>query len=99
MCIRDSLFIELEADDDQLDFPLIYASARDGIAKYSMDDDSKDLTPLFETIIKYCPAPEGDDKAPFQCIVTTLDADEYLGKVAIGRITRGTCLLYTSRCV
>ena len=84
------LFIELEADDDQLDFPLIYASARDGIAKYSMDDDSKDLTPLFETIIKYCPAPEGDDKAPFQCIVTTLDADEYLGKVAIGRITRGT---------
>jgi GTP-binding protein len=84
------LFIELEADDDQLDFPLIYASARDGIAKYNMDDEGKDLTPLFETIIKYCPAPEGDAEGPFQCIVTTLDADEYLGKVAIGRITRGT---------
>ena len=84
------LFIELEADDEQLEFPMIYASARNGVAKYSMDDDNEDLKPLFDTIIKHCPAPEGDENAPLQCIVTTLDSDDYLGKVAIGRITRGT---------
>ena len=84
------LFIELEADDEQLEFPMIYASARNGVAKYSMDDDNEDLKPLFDTIIKHCPAPEGDENAPLQCIVTTLDSYDYLGKVAIGRITRGT---------
>ncbi len=84
------LFMELDADDDQLDFPLIYASARAGIAKYNMNDESSDLTPLFETILKYCPAPEGDPDGPLQIMTTTLDADDYLGKVAIGRITRGT---------
>ncbi len=84
------LFMELDADDDQLDFPLIYASARAGIAKYHMDDESSDLTPLFETILKYIPAPEGDPDAPLQIMTTTLDADDYLGKVAIGRIARGT---------
>lgn len=84
------LFMELDADDDQLDFPLIYASARSGIAKYHMDDESNDLTPLFETILKCIPAPEGDPEAPLQIMTTTLDADDYLGKVAIGRIARGT---------
>lgn len=84
------LFMELDADEDQLDFPLIYASARAGIAKYNMSDESNDLTPLFETILKYIPAPEGDPEAPLQIMTTTLDADGYLGKVAIGRITRGT---------
>lgn len=84
------LFMELDADDDQLDFPLIYASARAGIAKYHMDDESQDLTPLFETILKYIPAPEGDPEAPLQIMTTTLDADDYLGKVAVGRIARGT---------
>lgn len=84
------LFMELDADEDQLDFPLIYASARAGIAKYNMSDESNDLTPLFETILKYIPAPEGDPEAPLQIMTTTLDADDYLGKVAIGRITRGT---------
>ncbi len=83
------LFVELDATDEQLDFPLIYASAREGIAKYSMNDDSKDLTPLFETLLKYCPAPEGDAEAPLQIMVTTLDYDDYLGKIAIGRIVRG----------
>lgn len=84
------LFMELDADDDQLDFPLIYASARAGIAKYKMEDESQDLTPLFETILKYIPAPEGDPEAPLQIMTTTLDADDYLGKVAVGRIARGT---------
>lgn len=84
------LFMELDADDDQLDFPLIYASARSGIAKYHVDDDNKDLTPLFDTILKSIPAPEGDPEAPLQFMTTTLDADDYLGKVAIGRIARGT---------
>lgn len=83
------LFVELDATDEQLDFPLIYASAREGIAKYSMNDDSKDLTPLFETLLKYCPAPEGDAEAPLQIMVTTLDYDDYMGKIAIGRIVRG----------
>lgn len=84
------LFMELDADEDQIDFPLIYASARAGIAKYNMSDESSDLTPLFETILKYCPAPEGDPDGPLQIMTTTLDADDYLGKVAIGRIARGT---------
>ncbi len=84
------LFMELDADEEQLDFPLIYASARAGIAKYHMSDESGDLTPLFETILKCIPAPEGDPEAPLQIMTTTLDADEYLGKVAIGRVTRGT---------
>lgn len=84
------LFMELDADEDQLDFPLIYASARAGIAKYSMGDDSHDLGPLFETILRCIPAPEGDPEGPLQIMTTTLDADDYLGKVAIGRVTRGT---------
>lgn len=83
------LFVELNASDEQLDFPLIYTSARAGIAKYHMNDDSHDLTPLFETILKSCPAPEGDAEAPLQIMVTTLDHDDYLGKIAIGRIVRG----------
>ncbi len=84
------LFMELDADEEQLDFPLIYASARAGIAKYHMTDESHDLTPLFETILKCIPAPECDPNAPLQIMTTTLDADDYLGKVAIGRIARGT---------
>lgn len=84
------LFMELDADEDQLDFPLVYASARAGIAKLSMSEESDNLTPLFDTILKYIPAPEGDAEAPLQIMTTTLDADEYLGKVAIGRITRGS---------
>ena len=83
------LFMELEANDDQLDFPVIYANGRDGIAKYSMDDDSSDLEPLFKTIIKYCPCPKGDIDGPLQFMVTTLDYDDYVGKIAIGRIVRG----------
>lgn len=83
------LFMELEADDDQLDFPVVYASARDGIAKLSMDDEGKDMQPLFEVLLKEIPAPQGGIDGPLQFMVTTLDYDDYVGKIAVGRIVRG----------
>lgn len=83
------LFMELDASDEQLDFPVVYANGRDGIAKTSMDEESDNLEPLFKTIIKYCPAPNGDLEGPLQFMVTTLDYDDYVGKIAIGRIVRG----------
>lgn len=83
------LFMELDANDEQLDFPVVYAAARDGIAKMSMDDDSKDLTPLFNLLINVIPAPSGDIDGPLQAMVTTLDNDDYVGKIAIGRVVRG----------
>ena len=84
------LFMELDADDDQLDFPVIYATARDGIAKYNMEDESTNLEPLMETIVKEIPAPHGDPDGPLQMMVTTLEADAFVGRVAVGRISRGT---------
>ena len=86
------LFIELDADDDQLDFPVIYAAARAGIAKLSMDDESDNLAPLFELLLKEIPGPKGDVDGPLQMMVTTLDYDEYVGRIAIGRIIRGKIL-------
>ena len=83
------LFMELGADDDQLEFPVVYCAARDGIAKLDMSDASDNLTPLMDTIIKEIPAPKGNEDGPLQLMVTTLDADEYVGKVAIGRVMRG----------
>lgn len=83
------LFIELDASEEQLEFPVIYASARAGVARLSMDDDSTDLEPLMKTLVDYIPAPEGDKEAPLQIMVTTLDYDDYVGKIAIGRIVRG----------
>ncbi|MFA6850990.1 MAG: translational GTPase TypA [Selenomonadaceae bacterium] len=83
------LFMELGADDDQLDFPVVYAAARDGIAKMNMEDESDNLDPLMDLLIKEIPAPHGDANGPLQIMVTTLDADEYVGRVAIGRIIRG----------
>ncbi|BDG59091.1 translational GTPase TypA [Caldinitratiruptor microaerophilus] len=83
------LFIELGADDQQIDFPVVYASARRGTASLSPDDPGRDLEPLFRTIIDHVPAPEGDPDGPLQLLVTTLDYDEYVGRVAIGRIARG----------
>ena len=84
------LFMELDADDDQLDFPVVYATARDGIAKLAMDDESESLEPLMQTIVKEIPAPHGSASGPLQMMVTTLEADEYVGRVAIGRIIRGS---------
>ena len=87
--ILDS-FIELGADDDLLDFPAVYASARDGFAKLDLNDESDDLAPLFETILEHIPAPEGDMEAPLQFLVSSIDYDEYIGRIAIGRVERGT---------
>lgn len=83
------LFMELDADDEQLDFPVIYTAAKAGIAKKNIDDDSKTMEPLLETIVKEMPAPVGILDAPLQMVITTLEADAYVGKVAIGRIQRG----------
>ncbi|MDD4601523.1 GTP-binding protein TypA/BipA [bioreactor metagenome] len=83
------LFIELDANDEQLDFPVIYCAARDGIAKLSMTDESDNLHPLFELLIQQIPAPQGEIDGPLQMMVTTLDYDDYVGKIAIGRIVRG----------
>lgn len=85
------LFIELGADDDQLEFPVLYASGRSGFAKLDLDDPDKDLTPLFDTIISEIPAPTGDPQAPLQMLVTSIDWDDYVGRIAIGRIKNG-CL-------
>ena len=84
------LFMELDADDDQLDFPVIYAAARDGIAKFNMEDTNDNLEPLMQTIVKEIPAPQGDAEGPLQMMVTTLEADDYVGRVAIGRVIRGS---------
>ena len=83
------LFMELDADDEQLDFPVIYTAAKAGISKKSMDEEDQDLTPLMETIIKEIPAPEGELDKPLQMVVTTLEADDYVGRIAIGRVQRG----------
>ena len=83
------LFMELEANDQQLDFPVVYATARDGIAKLAMSDESDNLQPLFKTLIETIPAPEGEIDGPLQIMVTTLDYDDYVGRIAIGRIVRG----------
>lgn len=84
------LFIELGANDEQLDFPIIYASARAGYAKYNVEDDNDNMQPLFETIIKHVAPPEGYVDEPFQMLVTTLDSSTFVGKIAIGKIERGT---------
>lgn len=83
------LFIELGADDDQLDFPVVYASAREGTAKIDMEDEAVNLEPLFNVIIEHVKAPEGYIDMPFQMLVTTIDSNEYVGKIAIGKIQRG----------
>jgi GTP-binding protein len=83
------LFLELATRDEHLDFPVLYAIGRDGVAMYSPDDERRDLEPLFETIINTVPAPKVDPDAPLQLLVAALDYDDYKGKYAIGRIVRG----------
>jgi GTP-binding protein len=85
-----NLFIELGANDSQIDFPIVYTSAKLGIAKLGPEDSSDSLGPLFETIINNIPAPKGDKDGPLQLLVTTLDHDEYVGRIAIGRVFRGS---------
>jgi GTP-binding protein len=84
------LLIELEANEAQLDATVVYASARDGTATMHMDIKPVDLTPLFETIVRYVPAPPSDENGPFQMLISTIDHSPYLGRLGIGRIERGT---------
>ncbi len=84
------LFIELGASDEQLDFPVVYGSGRDGYAKKSLSDENKDMEPLFDMILTHAPQPPTDDDAPVQFQAATLDHDDFLGRIAIGRIRRGT---------
>ena len=84
------LFIELGANDDQLEFPVVYASARDGYASLDPNVREGDMRPLFEEIIKEIEAPEGDVNAPLQCIFSSLDYDDYIGRIGVGRVKRGT---------
>ncbi|MCR4716735.1 MAG: translational GTPase TypA [Lachnospiraceae bacterium] len=84
------LFIELDATEEQLDSPFVFASARDGVASYEYDSPGTDLKPLFETIIKHIPAPEGDKEAPLQTLVSTIDYNEYVGRIGVGKISNGS---------
>jgi GTP-binding protein len=84
------LFIDLDATEDQLDFPVVYTNARDGVAHRKIGDDSKDLLPLFETIVKSIPAPPGDPGGVLQIQVMNLDYSDFLGRIAIGRVFNGT---------
>jgi GTP-binding protein len=86
------LFIDLDATEDQLDFPVIYTNARDGVAHRKQGDDSKDLLPLFEAIVERIPAPAGDPAATLQLQVMNLDYSEFLGRIAIARVFNGTLL-------
>ncbi len=84
------LFIELGADEDQIEFPVVFASAKDGYASYDMRDREGDMRPIFESIVKEIPAPKGDVDAPLQVLFSSLDYDDYVGRIGIGRIERGT---------
>lgn len=84
------LFIDLDANEDQLECPFVFASAKQGFAKLDMNDESEDMKPLFETIIDYIPAPEGDDKADTQVLISTIDYNDYVGRIGVGKIDNGT---------
>ncbi len=83
------LFIELGADEDQLDFPVVYASGRDGYASLDPTVREGDMRPLFEAILKYVPAPEGDPDGPLQILFSNIDHDDYTGRIGVGRVERG----------
>ncbi len=83
------LLMDLDATDEQLDSPMLFCSGRNGTASYSPEVPGTDLKPLFETILEYIPAPEMDEEAPFQMLVSSIDYNEYVGRIAIGRIERG----------
>ena len=83
------LFIELGANDEQLDFPVIYASARDGYAKMNLDDESDNMKCVFETIVNTIEPPKCDENGPMQMLVSNIDYDDYVGRIAVGRVERG----------
>jgi GTP-binding protein len=87
------LFMSLGADDEQLDFPILFTVATLGIARRDLEDESTNLEPLFETILDAVPPPPGDTDSPFQMLITTIDHNDYVGRLGIGRIARGTIRL------
>ncbi|MBP3656369.1 MAG: GTP-binding protein, partial [Clostridia bacterium] len=91
------LMIDLDADESQLDTPIVYASARAGTATLDLAQPGTDLRPLFDTILEYIPAPKGDPEGPAQMLISTIDYNEFVGRIGIGRITRGTLRLNTMK--
>ena len=84
------LFMDLDASDEQLDCPFVYASAKEGFAVLSLEDERKDMVPLFETIIDYIPAPTGDPDLGTQVLISTIDYNEYVGRIGIGKVDNGS---------
>ncbi len=84
------LFIDLDANEEQLDCPFIFASAREGISSYNSEEPGTDMTPLFDTVLDYIPAPEGDPEAATQVLISTIDYNEYVGRIGIGKVDNGT---------
>ena len=84
------LFMDLDASDEQLDCPFVYASAKAGYAMKDLNDEPKDMVPLFETIMDYIPAPEGDPEGSTQMLISTIDYNEYVGRIGVGKVDRGT---------
>lgn len=84
------LFMDLDASDEQLDCPFVFASARAGFAKKELDDPEVDMSPLFETIVNYIPAPEGDPDADTQMLISTIDYNEFVGRIGVGKIDNGS---------
>ncbi len=87
------LLLELDANEEQLDCPFVYASAKEGIASLSPDEPGTDMKPLFETILKYIPAPEGDPDESTQVLISTIDYNEYVGRIGVGKVDNGTLKL------
>lgn len=83
------LFIELGASEEQLDFPIVYASARNRVSGFEPDEMTENMQPVFDTIINHVPAPGGDEDAPLQLLISTIDYDDYVGRIGVGRIERG----------
>ena len=83
------LFIELGASEEQLDFPIVYASARNGVSGFEPDEMTENMQPVFDTIINHVPAPGGDEDAPLKLLISTIDYDDYVGRIGVGRIERG----------
>lgn len=83
------LFIELGASEEQLDFPIVYASARNGVSGFEPDEMTENMQPVFDTIINHVPTPGGDEDAPLQLLISTIDYDDYVGRIGVGRIERG----------
>ena len=84
------LFIDLDADESQLDCPFIFASAKEGVASCDVNEKGTDMKPLFDAILNYIPAPEGDPDADTQVLISTIDYNEYVGRIGIGKVDNGT---------